>query len=413
MPVEVDRRDDQTIYRVTRRGRPLGLVAVDSTVGGRARGGLRLVPDATEAEIRGAARAMTLKYGFLGFPHGGAKAGVLGDGEAPLEVKRAALAAFASEAAELFHDEVYLPDADLGTTAADIRAMLATIGMTAPRHESRGESGLYTAVSVVASARVLLAHDGHSLAGCRVAIEGFGSVGANVAVLLAEAGARIVAVSTSGGALHCPEGLDVARLLELRARVGSRFVTAAEAGALSLPREALLELPVDLLSPCARHDSISERNVERVQAKWICAGANGPVSTAAELRLFERGVRVLPDFVTNCGGVLGGTLEFFGTDAARIRDHVDAHLTAVMAPLLREADRRGVTVRAVAEPIALARHREARARSERPGAIARALSSALACYRRGWLPRRAVAPWAGWYLGRLGRLPASPGESGG
>jgi glutamate dehydrogenase (NAD(P)+) len=412
MPVEADLSDDQTIYRVTRHGRTLGIIAVDSTVAGRARGGLRLVPDATEAEIRAAARAMTLKYGFLGFPHGGAKAGVVGDGEAPVERKREVLAVFADEAASLLRDETYLPDADLGTSATDIRAMLDGIGVSSSRHESRGESGFYTAVSVAASARALLAHHGRSVDGCRVAIEGFGNVGANVAFLLAEAGARIVAVSTARGALYRPEGLDVARLLELRATVGSRLVTA-DVAADRLPREELLELPVDLLCPCARHHTISERNVDQVRATLVCAGANDPVSPAAQHRLFDRGTHVLPDFVTNCGGVLGGTLEFFGADGPRIRDYVDAHLAAVVPPLLREATRRGVPVRAVAEPIALERHRAAKARAERPGTVARALAAALACYRRGWLPRRAVAPCAGWYLGRIGRLPASPGGSDG
>jgi glutamate dehydrogenase/leucine dehydrogenase len=404
MPIAAERIDEQTVYRVTRDGRSLGWIVIDSTVAGRARGGLRLVADASEAEIRAAARAMTLKYGFLGFPHGGAKAGVLGDDESPPDRKRATLAEFAAEAAPLLQDRVYVPDADLGTSAADVDAMLEAIGLRGRSRRGGGDSGLYTAFSVLASARALAAHLGGTLAGLAVAIEGFGSVGSNVARLLAEAGARIVAVSTSRGALYDGDGLDLARALAGRARHGSRFVELDPGGARRLPREALLELPVDLLCPCARFHGISGENAERVRATMICAGANDPVSPAAARRLFERGIHLLPDFVSNCGGVLGGTLEFFAVEPSRIRDAVTGHLGEVLPPLLREASRRGVPVRSVAEPLALERHRLARLRSERPSAVGRALASGLEWYRRGWLPGRVIAPWAGWYVGRLSRL---------
>jgi glutamate dehydrogenase (NAD(P)+) len=412
MPIETERVGEQTIHRVSRSGRTLGIVAIDSTVAGRSRGGLRLVADASEDEIRAAARTMTLKYGFLGFPHGGAKAGVRGDEEASAAEKHAVLAAFAEEAAPLLREQRYLPDADLGTSADDIRAMLAAIGLRGDRRESRGESGLYTAYSVLATARALLAHLGRPLAGLAVAIEGFGSVGANAARLFAEAGARVVAVSTSRGALHDPRGLDVARLLERRARIGSRLVEGAEDVA-TLPREALLELPVDLLCPCARFHGIAAENAERVQAAFVCAGANDPISPAAAARLFERGIDVVPDFVSNCGGVLGGTLEFFGVGPRRIRSAITEHLAEAVPPLLREASRRGVPVRTVAEPLALERHRAAKTAGEAPGPLGRALASGLECYRRGWLPRRAVAPWAGWYLGRLSRRSPVPSPDAG
>jgi glutamate dehydrogenase (NAD(P)+) len=404
MPVEVERVGQQTIHRVSRDGRPLGLIAIDSTVSGRARGGLRLVADVSEPEVRAAARTMTLKYGFLGFAHGGAKAGVRGDDESSAEEKRAILRAFAAEAAALLRDRTYIPDADLGTSAADIRAMLAATGLPAERRERRGVSGLYTAYSVLGSLRALLAHVGEPLAGLRVAIEGFGSVGTSLARLLGAAGARIVAVSTSRGALYDPRGLDVARLLERYAQVGSRLVESDRA-VRALPRESLLELPVDLLAPCARFHGISAENADRVRAKWICGGANDPISPEAAALLFARGVLVVPDFVSNCGGVLGGTLEFFGVGPERIRSAVIGRLEDALPPLLREASRQRVPVRAVVEPLALARHRAARSAAEEPTPVGRILSSGLELYRRGLLPQRAVAPWAGWYLGRLSRRP--------
>ena len=105
---------DQQLVCVARDGNDvLGYVAVDSTVGGRARGGLRMAPDVDEAEVCGLARAMTLKYGFLGLPQGGAKAGVRGDPEAPPEERRARLAAFARLVAPLLRSRVFTPDTRL------------------------------------------------------------------------------------------------------------------------------------------------------------------------------------------------------------------------------------------------------------------------------------------------------------
>ena len=83
----------QRVHHVESEGRRLGFVVIDSTIGGHARGGLRMAPDVTELELREAARSMTLKYGLLGLPQGGAKAGLTGDPDAPEEERRRTLLA--------------------------------------------------------------------------------------------------------------------------------------------------------------------------------------------------------------------------------------------------------------------------------------------------------------------------------
>ncbi|HSP91038.1 MAG TPA: Glu/Leu/Phe/Val dehydrogenase dimerization domain-containing protein, partial [Vicinamibacterales bacterium] len=186
----------------------LGAVCVDSTVSGRARGGLRLVPDLTRRELELAARVMTLKYGFLGLPQGGAKAGVIGDPEAPPEERADRLHRFAEAAAPLFTSRAYVPDSDMGTTGADIQAMLEGVGIRVARREYRGgRSGLYTAATVFASARAAAAATGLPIAACRVAIEGFGRVGQPLAGMFHRAGARVVATSTRRGGIVNPRGL--------------------------------------------------------------------------------------------------------------------------------------------------------------------------------------------------------------
>lgn len=378
----------------------LGFIAIDSIVAGRARGGLRLLPDVTAEELKAAAGTMTLKYGFLGLPQGGAKAGVFGDGEGSLEDKRERLHAFARAAEKLLRERSYTPDADVGTRADDIRWMVRSIGLpVGPREWRHNWSGHYTAVSCLAAARAVLEHAGGSLSGCRVAIEGFGKVGSALAALLHGQGATVVAVSTSRGAIYHARGLDVDRLLQLAAEAGSAVVERY-AGAERLDRGALLELPVDLLCPCARYHSIQIESAERIAARVVCAGANDPVEPQAEAVLHGRGVVYPPDFITNCGGVLGGTLEFAGVRPRLIVSLIERHTARAVAALLVEADRQAVPPRAVAEPVALAAHERVRLAAEHPRLRDRAVALGLEWYRRGWLPKMLVAPMAPTYVER-------------
>ncbi len=384
------------LHRIASGGRPLGFVAIDSTVAGRARGGLRLALDVGEAEILGAARAMTLKYGLLGLPQGGAKAGVLGDPEAPVAEKRARLAAFAAAAAPLLRERAYVPDADLGTSSADIRAMVESLGQrVGPREWGANRSGTYTAHSCLGALEAIAERRGTPLAGQRVAIEGFGKVGACLAELLAARGARVVAISTSRGALYREAGLDVARLVARAAEKGSAFV---EDEAERIACGALLELAVDLLLPCARFQSLNAGNVERVTAPVVCAGANDPVSPEAEHALFARGAVHPPDFVSNCGGVLGGTLEFAGVAPGRVATLVQAAVRRYTAALLERAACERVAPRVVAERDALQRHARVRRGAERPGLRQRVLGLGIEAYRRGLVPAPLMALVAPRYL---------------
>jgi len=390
-------RDDQQLVCVARSGDDvLGYVAIDSTVHGRSRGGLRMLPDVDEPEMRGLARAMTLKYGFLGLPQGGAKGGVRGDPEAPAENRRARLGAFARLVAPLLRSGVFTPDTDMGTTRADIDHVLAVAGVTAPRRRgSASRSGFYTALTVRAAARVAARAAGVELTGARVAIEGFGSVGASLALLVRDEGARVVAASTSAGAVYAPDGLDVARLAALGRELGSRAIEAYAdeargGGARRIEREALLALPVDVLCPCARHGSVHEGNASAVQARVVAPGANNPVTPDAERALEARGVVCVPDFVSNSGGVLGGTMEFAAVPERAIAVFVDEHFAARVAWLLAASARGGESPRALAVRLALSRRASGQRRAAWRAPLGRALDAGLVMYRRGWVPAAIV-----------------------
>ena len=398
MSLELQEKAGKRLYIARRESEVLGFVAIDSMVGGRARGGLRMLPDVGADEIRDAARAMTLKYGFLGLPQGGAKAGVRGDGESDRDRKQARLAEFARVTKPLLEKRIYVPDSDLGTTAPDIQSMMRTIGAKVTRREWRTtRSGFYTAYSVLVSAASAFDHLGMTLEKKRVAIEGFGSVGSSLGHLLQKRGARIVAVSTSQGAIYDPTGLDIEYLRRLASTQGSSFIRQMEPR-LQIERSALLELPVDLLCPCARRHSTNEGNVAKVSAPVICPGANDPISPAAESQLLARGILVLPDFVTNSGGVLGGTMAFAGIGESAAVELFESFYTDRVGELLEKASLQGLAPRALATSESLDRHARVRQASENPSPIGRLFGFGLEAYRRGWVPQSLVALLSPMYM---------------
>jgi glutamate dehydrogenase/leucine dehydrogenase len=361
-----------------------------------------MMPDVDEAELRGLARTMTLKYGFLGMPVGGAKAGVRADPEAPQEERRLRLAAFARAVAPLLQRGVWSPGPDMGTDDDDIIHLSEAIGISVGAARESIHSAEHTALTVLSGVRQALGQTTSSLPQCRVAIEGWGKVGSAVGQLLADAGARIVAVSNVRGAIHDPRGLDLQQLQTLATENGSHGLEAYD-GAEHLEREALLELPVDILCPCARHHSVHAGNAARVAAGIICPGANNSLTSEAERLLFQRGTVCLPDFVTNSGGVLGATLEGAGASRGRIVAFIEEHIDRRIAWLLEEASRRQAPPRDVAVPLARKRFSEMQKQAAPSGVLAgigqvQRLGDWLKL--RGWVPRRVAASVVTAYFAR-------------
>lgn len=377
---------DQVVWAARSGSQVLGWLVIDSTVAGRSCGGLRLTPDVSEQELRHLARSMTLKFGFLGLPQGGAKAGVIGDPEASLESRRDALGRFAAEIAPLLQQRRFRPHADMGTTDSIIRSMLTDIGAHPfSRELQETSSGFYTAVTVMCAIKQAFAHLGLPLSGRTVAIEGFGSVGRALAGLVDEAGATVVAISTSRGAIYQPEGINVQHMTELVRTTGSRVVEHVESRTRIECRE-LLELPVDILCPCAQHETINEHNQDRIAARVVCAGANNPITPEAQLHLEHRGVLCLPDFVSNCGGVLGGTLEYASVPRPAILRFVNRHIAPRITWLLEQSSAQGESASQIAARISLKRFAEVRTRSENGSPFIGVFGRALEMYRRGLVP---------------------------
>lgn len=363
------------------RDRSVGLegwVVIDSMGRGGACGGIRIAEDVTLEEVMALARAMTLKYRFLDVvPLGGGKGGIVRPPGCTEDQLRQILEAFGRQAAPLLQQGIYRPWTDMNSGPAQLNAIRAAAGLP-PRQWP--ESGYYTALSVVAALRAACDVSGRPVRGLTVALEGFGKVGGALARELDQLGATIVAVSTVKGARYDPRGLDVPHLLQLRSRAGADFIT--EAPGERLAREALLELPVDVLVPGARPWTIHAGNAGRIQARLIVPAANVPVTEDAKPVLAARGHQLLPDFACNAGGVLGSHLRTHGLADDAIRGVLLDDFRLRIAHMLHEAGRTGRSAEAVAIAHAGARRPAPQVGRPRSGALRRAVRGLAAPFQR-------------------------------
>ena len=175
-----------------------GYLAIDSLVDGQAHGGLRFSDDVSPELLAAAAHTMTLKYGFVQLPVGGAKAAILSSPDLLPEKRRALLYSFGRALQPYLTDGTYVPGEDMGTTAADVEEFVRGAGLRPlPRSLMYIRSGLFTGIGVCTSALALAEVAGVNATPPTVAIEGFGNVGSAAAEEFHRRDAKVIAVSTS------------------------------------------------------------------------------------------------------------------------------------------------------------------------------------------------------------------------
>ena len=382
----------------------LGYIVIDSTIKGRSGGGLRMLPDVSIPELQGLARAMTLKYGFLGMNVGGAKAGIVADPSMPQEEKMALLRTFAEIASPILKTQTYLPGSDMGTNNEEIRYMLESVGLKVSQKRIRGKEDMefYVALSVLAGVKGAARKINLDLSLSTLAIEGFGKVGSSVAKVFSQRGTKVVAISTDKGAIYDPDGLDVDKLIELKKEVGD-YVVNTYKKAKEIEKSELLTLDVDILSPCARHHSINSQNVEKIRAKVICAGANIPVTREAERVLYRKGKLCLPDFVTNCGGILASNMEDAGLSGQFIENFIIQEIGDKISEIIEISKKKNISPLEIAEIEAEKKFSRIRAKSEQKILKRRLFNIALKAYKRNLIPKCLVKFYApGYFRARLG-----------
>jgi len=143
--------------------------------------------------------------------------------------------------------------------------------------------------------------------GCRVIVQGFGNVGSNAAHLMAQKGYDIIGIAEHDGGLYCADGIDIAALMKYRAQNGTIL---GFKGAEPADRDELLTYDCEILIPAATENVITSRNAERIRAKILCEGANGPTTTVADEILGDKKVFIIPDILANAGGVTTSYFEW-------------------------------------------------------------------------------------------------------
>ena len=309
-----------------------------SSIIGPTKGGIRYDPGVTLGECAALAMWMTWKCSLLRLPYGGAKGGVRCD---PRSLSAAELERltrrFTSDLVAVIGPKEDIPAPDMATNEQTMAWMMDTysmqsgyavpeivtgkpisIGGSVFRHEATGAG----VVMVIARACDRL---GWTLAGQRCVVQGFGNVGGVAAAELEALGATVIAVSDVSGGLHAASGLDIAALHAFVLEHGS--LEGCDAGR-RLTNDELLELDCDILVLAAREDQVTEDNAPRLRTRLIAEGANGPTSLEADAILRERGIPVLPDILTNAGGVTVSYFEWV-QDLGRLfwtRDEIRAKL---------------------------------------------------------------------------------------
>jgi glutamate dehydrogenase (NAD(P)+) len=314
-----------------------------SSVLGPTKGGIRYDPDVSLGECAALAMWMTWKCALLRLPYGGAKGGVRCN---PRELSQAELQRITrrltSELISMIGPKEDIPAPDMATNEQTMAWMMDTysmlkgyavpeivtgkpvsIGGSIFRHEATG-------VGVVMVIERACERLGWKLAEQSCIVQGFGNVGAIAAQELYDRGAKVIAVSDVSGGLLDPDGLDLTALQ----------LWVLEHGSLEgypkgqrISNAVLLETPCEILVLAAREDQITAENAPDLQCRLVAEGANGPTTIAADAILAERGILVLPDVLTNAGGVTVSYFEWV-QDIGRLfwdRDEIRARLAEKLA----------------------------------------------------------------------------------
>jgi glutamate dehydrogenase (NAD(P)+) len=342
---------------------------------GPSKGGIRYHPDVTLDEVKSLAMWMTWKCALMNIPFGGAKGGIACNPKQLSEMELQKMTRrFTSEIINEIGPEKDIPAPDVGTDGRVMAWIFDTysmnkghsvlgvvtgkplnIGGSLGRLEATARGALYCI-------REAVRKQDSTVAGQRVVVEGFGNVGMYLAKFLEQEGATVLAISDSSGGVHNPNGIDIDTAIAHKQETGS---LAGLKDAESMSDEELLLLDCDVLAPCALEQVITSDNADKIKAKIVCEGANGPTTPAADEILEDRGVLILPDVLANAGGVVvsyfewvQGLQEYFWKE-----DEVNARLNDISTRAFNETwatrESRSTSMRMAAYGLAVNRVAEA------------------------------------------------------
>ncbi|HEX3662856.1 MAG TPA: Glu/Leu/Phe/Val dehydrogenase [Acidobacteriaceae bacterium] len=348
-----------------------GYRVLHSQARGPGKGGIRYSPDVTLDEVRALASWMTWKCAVVNIPFGGAKGGVICDpkkmsqGELERMTRR-----YTSEIIEFIGPEKDVPAPDVNTNEQTMAWIMdtysmhmrqtvtsivtgkpLTIGGSRGRREATGRG-----IALVCDEA--MKYVGLQREGCRVIVQGFGNVGSNAARLMKERGYKIIGIGEWDGGLYNPGGIEIESLIEHKLRQGT---VLGFRGAEPMPTADLLTADCEILIPAATENVITSRNAERIRARIVCEGANGPTTAVADEILADKKVFIIPDILANSGGVTASYFEWvqdrqgYFWKESEVNERMEAILVESFDDVTRYAEAHAVNNRIAAYMLAIDR----------------------------------------------------------
>ena len=343
---------------------------------GPSKGGIRYHPNVDLNEVSALAMLMTWKCALMHMPYGGAKGGVQCNPEEMSQCELERLTRrYTTEIVQIIGPDKDIPAPDLYTNSQTMAWMMDTYsmqqGITVPgvvtgkplllggslgRAEGTGRGVVYM---IMEAARVLY----KDLRGLRIAIQGMGNVGAVVARDLYDAGCNIVAVSDVSGGAYNPKGILIPYLMH-HLKENKHVVGLREADAIT--NEELFELDCDVIVPAAIEGQITGENANKIKAKIIVEGANGPTTPEADKILWDKKVFLIPDILANAGGVTVSYFEwvqdiqYYFWSEEDIQKKLKDVMVSTFNRVLALSNKKGVELRTAALMLGIGRVAEAK-----------------------------------------------------
>ncbi len=339
---------------------------------GPSKGGIRYSMDVHLDEVKALAAWMTWKCAVVGIPYGGGKGGIKCN---PREMSRGELERLTRSYTDLmvtvFGPDKDIPAPDMGTGQQEMAWIMdeysKLIGHSSPAVVTGkplvlgGSLGRVEATGrgVMVSTRSALAKLGISPVGTTCAVQGFGNVGSISAKLLEMQGMKILAISDVTGGYYNPEGINVEEAITYRDN--NKGTLEGYKGGKKITNEDLLELDVTVLVPAAMEDQITNENADRIKAKLIVEGANGPIAASADSIINKKGIMVVPDILANAGGVtvsyfewVQNRLGYFWTEE-RVYRRADRVMKLAFENVYQASQKHKVSMRIAAYVVAISR----------------------------------------------------------
>ncbi|MDY5932463.1 MAG: Glu/Leu/Phe/Val dehydrogenase [Eubacteriales bacterium] len=293
-----------------------------STLRGPAKGGVRYHQNVNVDEVRALSAWMTFKCAVAAIPYGGGKGGIVCR---PREMSKGELErltrTYIDKISAIISPYTDIPAPDVGTNAQTMDWMVdeysklkgesvygivtgksIEIGGSKGRNEATGRGVCFVTLEMMKKYNM-------KPEDCKIVIQGMGNVGSISAKLLAEEGTKIIAVSDVSCAIYNENGLDIAGIYKYLDS-GKNLLDGYTGDCKRITNAELLELPCDILIPAALENQITAENADRIKAKIVIEAANGPTSVEADEILNKKGVKVLPDILSNSGGVIVSYFEW-------------------------------------------------------------------------------------------------------